>query len=39
MIGQLRRSDPLAGRVKPTKAFFAKAMIEGVLWALVAKKR
>lgn len=39
MIGQLRHADPLAGRVKPTKMFFAAAMIEGVLWSLVAKKR
>ena len=38
MIGQLRRNDPLAGRVKPTKLFFVTAMIEGVLWALLAKK-
>lgn len=39
MIAQLRRHDPLAQRVKPTKVFFATAMIEGVLWSLVAKKR
>ena len=39
MIGQLRRNDPLAGRVKPTKLFFVTAMIEGVLWALLAKKQ
>lgn len=39
MIAQLRRADPLAARVKPTKLFFATAMIEGVLWSLLAKKR
>ena len=39
MIGQLRHNDPLAKRVKPTKLFFVTAMIEGVLWALLAKKR
>jgi farnesyl-diphosphate farnesyltransferase len=39
MIAQLRRADPLAARVKPTKLFFATAMIEGVLWSLVAKKQ
>lgn len=39
MIAQLRRHDPLTQRVKPTKLFFATAMIEGVLWSLVAKKR
>ena len=39
MIAQLRRHDPLAERVKPTKLFFATALIEGVLWSLVAKKR
>jgi squalene synthase HpnC len=39
MIGQLRRADPLASRVKPTKMFFVTAMIEGVAWALVAKRR
>nr|WP_298687188.1 squalene synthase HpnC [uncultured Dongia sp.] len=39
MIAQLRHADPLAARVKPTKLFFATAMIEGVLWSLVAKKR
>ena len=39
MIAQLRRHDPLAERVKPSKLFFATALIEGVLWSLVAKKR
>lgn len=33
MIAQLRRNDPLAGRVKPTKMFFLTAMLEGVVWA------
>lgn len=39
MIRQLRRSDPLTARVKPTKLFFVTAMIEGVMWALLAKRR
>lgn len=39
MIAQLRRNDPLSARVKPTKLFFVTAMIEGVLWALLAKRR
>lgn len=39
MIAQLRRSDPLAGRVKPTKWFFLSAMIEGFLWAMVARPK
>lgn len=39
MIAQLRHADPLAERVKPTRMFFVTAMIEGVLWSLVAKKR
>ncbi len=39
MIGQLRRNDPLAGRVKPTKMFFLMAMIEGIAWAMIARDR
>lgn len=39
MIAQLRRRDPLAGRVKPTKLFFFSAMLEGFLWAMTARKR
>ncbi len=39
MIAQLRRKDPLAGRVKPTKWFFLTAMIEGFLWAMVARPK
>jgi squalene synthase HpnC len=37
MIGQLRRNDPLAGRVKPTKMFFLTAMLEGIVWAIFAR--
>ncbi|MDY0874024.1 squalene synthase HpnC [Dongia rigui] len=37
MIGQLRRNDPLAGRVKPTKMFFLTAMLEGIAWACFAR--
>jgi hydroxysqualene synthase len=37
MIGQLRRNDPLAGRVKPTKMFFMTAMLEGIAWALFVR--
>ncbi|WP_374652671.1 squalene synthase HpnC [Dongia sp.] len=39
MIGQLRWNDPLAARVKPTKLFFVTAMMEGVVWALMARRR
>lgn len=39
MLEQLRRRDPLAGRVKPTKWFFLTAMIEGVAWALVTGRK
>jgi squalene synthase HpnC len=39
MIRQLRRNDPLARRVKPTKWFFLSAMIEGFLWAMVARPK
>jgi len=39
MIGQLRRNDPLAGRVKPTKMFFLTAMLEGIAWALFAREK
>lgn len=37
MIAQLRRNDPLARRVKPTKMFFLTAMLEGIIWALFAR--
>jgi squalene synthase HpnC len=33
MIGKLRRRDPLAMRVKPTKAAFAIAALQGIAWA------
>lgn len=39
MIAQLRGRDPLAARVKPTKFFFLSATLEGLLWAMMAKKR
>ncbi|TDQ77733.1 squalene synthase HpnC [Dongia mobilis] len=39
MIAQLRRRDPLAGRVKPTKLFFLGATLEGVVWAMLARRR
>jgi squalene synthase HpnC len=35
MIGALRRRDPLAERVKPTKRDFLFSGIEGVFWALM----
>ena len=35
MIGELRRRDPLAERVKPTKRDFLLSGIEGVFWALM----
>jgi len=35
MIGELRRRDPLAERVKPTKRDFLFSGIEGVCWALM----
>jgi squalene synthase HpnC len=34
MIGELRRRDPLARRVKPSKRDFLLSGIEGVCWAL-----
>lgn len=33
MIAELRRRDPLAMRVKPTKAAFALAALQGAAWA------
>jgi squalene synthase HpnC len=33
MIGELRRRDPLAARVKPTKMAFAVAALQGIAWA------
>jgi squalene synthase HpnC len=33
MIGELRRRDPLAERVKPRKVDFARSALEGVGWA------
>lgn len=38
MIAQLRRHDPLAARVKPTRLFFLSAMIEGFFWAITARR-
>lgn len=38
MIAQLRRRDPLAGRVKPTKLYFLSATIEGFFWAMTARR-
>lgn len=38
MIGQLRQRDPLAGRVKPTKLFFMSALLEGLFWAVTARR-
>jgi squalene synthase HpnC len=35
MIGELRRRDPLAERVKPTKRDFLFSGLEGVFWALM----
>jgi squalene synthase HpnC len=35
MIGELRRRDPLAQRVKPTKRDFLFSGIEGLCWALM----
>jgi squalene synthase HpnC len=37
MLAQLRRNDPLAARVKPTKMFFLTAMLEGIAWAIFAR--
>ena len=39
MITQLRRRDPLATRVKPTKLFFLSATLEGFFWAMTARQR
>lgn len=39
MIAQLRRHDPLATRVKPTKLFFLSATLEGFFWAMTARQR
>jgi squalene synthase HpnC len=35
MIGELRRRDPLAERVKPTKRDFLLSGLEGIFWALM----
>jgi hydroxysqualene synthase len=39
MIAELRRNDPLATRVKPTKSAFALAALQGIGWACFAGHR
>jgi squalene synthase HpnC len=39
MIAQLRRRDPLAARVKPTRLYFLCATLEGLFWAMTARPR
>jgi hydroxysqualene synthase len=39
MIGELRRRDPLAERIKPSKRDFLFSAIEGVCWALIGGGR
>lgn len=39
MIGELRRHDPLAKRVKPTKLAFALAALQGIAWSCCAGAR